>query len=325
MAETTSRVLALLGLLQAHRQWTGPELARRLGVTERTLRRDVERLRALGYRVEATRGTAGGYRLEAASDLPPLLFTGEEAVTVAVGLRLAAAQGLAGDEPTTMSALAKFEQVLPAALRERVSALAGAVTAQPGGGAPVSPDLLGALALACRDHERIRFHYLSGAGEETHRQVEPHALVVAQRNWFLVCWDLHREDWRTFRVDRIRNLLGTRLRFTPRELPAADAAQFLAAANAELGRTHTAWVVMDLPLDRMRDAFGPWAGGAQAEGEGRTRWPIGGRSVPEMLNALVWVPEGVRYVVEGPPELVTAMRETAGRMADAARRSSVDG
>ncbi|MFD3444056.1 helix-turn-helix transcriptional regulator [Microbacteriaceae bacterium 4G12] len=322
MAETTSRVLALLGVLQTHRQWTGPELARRLGVTERTLRRDVERLRALGYRVEATRGAAGGYRLEAASDLPPLLFTAQEAVTVAVGLRLAAAQGLSGDEQTTTSALAKFEQVLPAALRERVNALAGAVTAQPGRRAPVSPDLLGALALACRDHERIRFHYLAGTGEETRRLVEPHALVAAQRDWFLVCWDPHRGDWRTFRVDRIHDLAGTRLRFEPRELPAADAAQFLAAATAELSRTHTAWVVMDLPLDRMRERFGPWAAGARAEGEGHTRWPIGGRSTQELLDALVWVPEGVSYEVQGAPELVAAMRETAGRMLEAAERSS---
>jgi len=321
VVETTSRVLALLGLLQSHRQWTGPELARRLEVTDRTLRRDIERLRELGYRVVATRGTTGGYRLEAASDLPPLLFTADEAVTVAVGLRLAAAQGLSGDEQTTVSALAKFEQVLPAALRQRVNALAGAVQAQRTRGPIVSVDLLGALALACRDHERTRFRYLSGAGEETQRLVEPHALVAAERSWFLLAWDLRREDWRTFRLDRISELVGTRLRFEPRDLPAADAAEFVARAAADLSRTHTAWVILDLPLDRMRDHFGPWAAGAEADGDRRTRWPIGGRNPQELLDALVWVPEGVPYAIEGPPEFVALLRETATRMLAAAERS----
>jgi predicted DNA-binding transcriptional regulator YafY len=322
VTETTSRVLALLGLLQSHRQWTGPELARRLEVTERTLRRDIERLRELGYRVAATRGTTGGYRLEAASDVPPLLFTADEAVTVAVGLRLAAAEGLSGDEQTTVSALAKFEQVLPAALRRRVSALAGAVQARPSRGVAVSADLLGALALACRDHERVRFRYVSATGEETRRLVEPHALVAAERSWFLVCWDLRREDWRTFRLDRISDLFGTGLRFEPRDLPAGDAAEFVAQASAELRRVHTAWVVMDLPLEAMREHFGPWATGAEADGDERTRWPIRGRNPEELVDALVWVPEGVSYAIEGTPELVARMRETATRMLEAADRSS---
>jgi predicted DNA-binding transcriptional regulator YafY len=204
-----------------------------------------------------------------------------------------------------------------------VNALAGAVQAQPTRAAIVPADLLGVLALACRDHERVRFRYVSGSGEETQRLVEPHALVAAERNWFLVCWDLRRDDWRTFRLDRVRDVFGTRLRFEPRDLPAADAAEFLARAGEELRRTHTASVILDLPLDAMRAHFGPWAAGAEADGDRRTRWPISGRSPRELLDALVWVPHGVRYEVEGSPELVALMRDTAGRMLAAAERSSV--
>ena len=151
MAETTSRTLELLHLLQTHRQWPGPELAERLGVTDRTLRRDIERLRELGYRVAAERGANGGYRLEAGANLPPLLLTNDEAVAMAIGLRLAAAQGLVDGALTTQTALAKFEQVLPSAVRERVNALAASIAPESPRGAPVAGELLGQLALACRD------------------------------------------------------------------------------------------------------------------------------------------------------------------------------
>lgn len=318
MAETTSRVLALLNLLQAHRQWSGPELAARLEVTERTLRRDIERLRELGYRVEATRGRAGGYRLEAGSDLPPLLFTEDEAVTMAIGLRMAATQGITDGETTTLSALAKFEQVLPAALRTRVNALAGSITLETPRGTPISSELLGELALACRDHERIRFHYVSGGGAETDRVVEPHSLVAAERHWFFVCWDLGREDWRTFRVDRMSRFFGTRLHFSPRELPATDAAEFVAAAASALWGTLTAQVVMDMPLEEMRAYFGAWAGDASAVGESQTRWALGGRTHQEMLDPLAWIPEGVGYVIEGDADFLAFVREASERMFAAA-------
>ena len=170
---TTSRVLSLLNLLQTHRHWPGPELSRRLNVTPRTLRRDVERLRDLGYRVESVPGAGGGYRLEAGAALPPLLLTDDEAVTMAIGLRVAATQGLADGATTTLTALAKLEQVLPGPLRQRVNALAAAVQPSAPNQPAVSPELLGQLALACRDHERIRFAYTSALGEATDRQVEP--------------------------------------------------------------------------------------------------------------------------------------------------------
>ena len=204
MSDTTTRALSLLNLLQTHRHWPGTELAERLGVTERTVRRDVERLRELGYRIESTPGVAGGYRLEAGSAVPPLLLNDEEAVAMAIGLRVAAAQRLVGGPETALTALAKLEQVLPAALRRRVTALADAV--QPAGirtGEAVSTEVLGELALACRDHERVRFTYTAASGEVSRRRVEPYTLAPADRHWYLLCWDLEREDWRTFRVDRV--------------------------------------------------------------------------------------------------------------------------
>ena len=320
MAETTSRILHLLNLLQTHRQWSGSQLAERLQVTRRTLRRDIDRLRDLGYRVEATRGSGGGYRLEAGAELPPLLLTHEEAVTMAIGLRIAAAEGLTDGEQTTLSALAKFEQVLPSALRQRVNALAASVQAAATDSrrAPVSPDLLGQLALCCRDRERVRFHYVAGDGSATDRVVEPHSLVTADRTWFLVCWDLHRLDWRTFRVDRMSRLFGTRVHFAARGLPAADAAEFVAVevSRAKSG-THAAQVVMRLPIDEMRAYFGPWAVGAIAEGPEHTVWPIVGDEFVQMLSAVVWVPDGVEYEVRGSPEFLDFLRQSAHRMLQA--------
>ncbi len=318
MAETTSRTLALLSLLQTHRQWSGPELAERLGVTERTLRRDVERLRELGYRVEAARGAAGGYRLEAGSQLPPLLLTDEEAVTMAIGLRVAATQGLVDGELTTLSALAKFEQVLPSALRQRVNALASHVRPQTPRGAPVSSELLGRLALSCRDHERIRFHYVAASGAETDRVVEPHSLGAAERNWFLVCWDLQRGEWRTFRVDRMSRYFGTRLHFMPRELPATDAAEFVRAVVASLRGRVQAEVMLRMPLAAVREHFGPWAQAAVAIDDATTSWPIGGDTVELALGALAWIPAGVEYELRGSEEFLVFVRTTAERMSRAA-------
>ena len=219
MSDTTTRALSLLNLLQTHRHWPGSELADRLGVTERTVRRDVERLRDLGYRIESSPGSAGGYRLEAGSAVPPLLLTDEEAVAMAIGLRVAASQRLVSGPETTITALAKLEQGLPAPRRRRVNALAA--TVQPTGinaGAAVSSEVLGELALACRDHERVRFSYTAASGEATRRRVEPHALAPAERHWYLLCWDLDKDDWRTFRVDRLEAVEHTRVLFEPKPL-----------------------------------------------------------------------------------------------------------
>src|SRR3954470_24284171 len=219
MADTSSRLLTLLSLLQARRDWAGAELAERLQVSGRTIRRDVERLRALGYPVQALTGPAGGYRLRAGTAMPPLLLDEEEAVAIAVGLGTAARASVTGIEETSIRALVKLEQVLPAHLRRRVAALGSATIAPPAAGPTVDPQHLTTIAAACRDTECLRFDYRNRDGDATRREVEPHALVNQGRRWYLVAWDRRRADWRTFRVDRIGRPAPMGSRFTARDVP----------------------------------------------------------------------------------------------------------
>ncbi|WP_194409288.1 helix-turn-helix transcriptional regulator [Microbacterium cremeum] len=315
MSDTTTRALSLLNLLQTHRHWPGSELAARMGVTERTVRRDVERLRDLGYRIESTPGAAGGYRLEAGSAVPPLLLTDEEAVAMAIGLRVAASQRLVSGPETTITALAKLEQVLPAPLRRRVKALAEAV--QPAGlnaGAAVSSDVLGELALACRDHERVRFTYTAASGEVTRRRVEPHALAPADRHWYLLCWDLEKEDWRTFRVDRLASVEHTRVLFEPKPLTPEEIEEFIFVARSWVRQAVEADAVMELDLESMRAAFGQWGQGATAEDETHTRWPVGGSDFRETMYGLSWIPAGVEYTTTLASPEREELREVLERM-----------
>src|SRR5207248_10682 len=210
---TSSRLLALLSLLQARRDWPGTKLADRLEVSARTVRRDIDRLRRLGYPVESLTGPAGGYRLRAGSAMPPLLLDDEEAIAIAVGLRTAARSNVTGIDETAVRALVKLEQVLPAHLRRRVSALGAATWTLPAGGPTVDPRHLTEIAAACRDHECLRFGYQRRDGTESRRDTEPHALVNQGRRWYLVAWDRAREDWRTFRVDRMTKPAATGARF----------------------------------------------------------------------------------------------------------------
>lgn len=218
MPATSARLLRLLSLLQAHREWSGADLADRLGVTARTVRRDVDRLRELGYPVHASPGTGGGYQLGAGAALPPLLLDDEEAVAVAVVLRTAAGGGLEGIEETSVRALAKLEQVLPDRLRRRVEAFTSFTVPMLGGrgGPTVGADVLTELAFACRDRERVRFDYRDHQGREGRRTVEPHRLVFTERRWYLVAWDVDRRDWRTFRADRLTPRPPHGPRFEPR-------------------------------------------------------------------------------------------------------------
>ncbi|MGL4256275.1 MAG: helix-turn-helix transcriptional regulator [Microbacterium sp.] len=315
MSDTTTRALSLLNLLQTHRHWPGSELADRLGVTERTVRRDVERLRELGYRIESISGAAGGYRLEAGSAVPPLLLADEEAVAMAIGLRVAASQRLVSGPETTITALAKLEQVLPAPLRRRVNALAE--TVQPAGlnaGAAVSSEVLGELALACRDHERVRFTYTAASGEVTVRRVEPHALAPADRHWYLLCWDIDKADWRTFRVDRLTGVEHTRVLFEPRPLTPEQIEEFIFVARSWVRQAVEADAVMDLPLDDMRAIFGQWGQGATDEGDGRTRWPVGGADFRETMYGLTWIPAGVEYTTDLASPAREELREVLERM-----------
>jgi predicted DNA-binding transcriptional regulator YafY len=245
MANTSARMLRLLSLLQTHRYWPGGELAGRLDVSERTLRRDIERLRELGYPVDASRGVAGGYQLRSGAAMPPLLLDDEEAVAIAVGLRTAAGGAVDGIEETSVRALTKIVQVMPPRLRRRVDALqAYTVPAVMGGGPTVDAVALTAIAQACRDDERLRFEYTARGGERTSRLVEPHRLVSLGRRWYLVAWDAERHGWRTFRVDRLADPVSTGARFRRREVPGGDAAAFVREQIASIPTRHE--VVVDI-------------------------------------------------------------------------------
>ena len=230
--DPTGRALQLLSLLQTHRFWRGAELAERLEVTERTVRRDVDRLRDLDYPVDATSGKFGGYRLATGAHMPPLILDDDEAVAVAVGLRYAAEAAIGGIEETSLRALTKIQQLLPHRLRRRVSALHSSVTSMPRGADDdvIDPEALSVLAAACRDREEVRFDYRRGDGESSQRLVEPHQLVTAGRRWYLVAWDQRRRDWRTFRLDRLREPRLAGGHFAPREIPGGDAAGFVASS-----------------------------------------------------------------------------------------------
>jgi predicted DNA-binding transcriptional regulator YafY len=244
--DPTARALQLLSLLQTYKFWPGEELAQRLEVSGRTLRRDVDRLRELGYPVDATPGVSGGYRLTAGSHLPPLVLDDDEAVAIAVGLRAAASTSVAGIEDTALRAMAKLEQVLPDRLRRRVKAVHGNVSQLRfgGEGPTVDAEALAVLAQACRDHEQVRFVYQRRDGEDSRRLVEPHQLVSSGRRWYLAAWDVRRVDWRTFRLDRLSDPRLAGLRFTPRPIPGGDAAAFVAQSLGERPLPFTATVVV---------------------------------------------------------------------------------
>jgi predicted DNA-binding transcriptional regulator YafY len=256
--DPTGRALRLLSLLQTHRLWRGAELAERLEVTERTVRRDIDRLRDLGYPVDATPGSDGGYRLAAGAHLPPLVFDDDEAVAVAIGLRAAAGAAIDGIEDTSVQALAKIEQVLPHRLRRRVSALYASVAAlrwTHGDDEVVDPDALSVLASACRDHEEVRFDYQRRDGDDSRRLVEPHQLVTAGRRWYLVAWDLRRSDWRTFRLDRLSGAKRAGGRFAPRDIPGGDAAAYVAASIASIPRELETLLVVRAPYEELANAL----------------------------------------------------------------------
>jgi len=326
MAATTSRTLELLSLLQSHRHWSARELVDRLGVSDRTLRRDVERLRELGYGIESMRGSAGGYRLEAGTGLPPLLLSDDEGVAIAVGLRSQATAGLRGAEHTTLSALAKIEQVLPPALRRRIDALAshatvGAGFSGAGSGRPtpeVDAELLGLLALACRDSERLRFRYTDAAGEASARSIEPYRLVPVARRWYLLAWDRDRGDWRTFRLDRMSEVFQTRVRFEPLAMTDDEARTRVERALRWRSRSVTARVVVELPAGELAEYLGWYGRDVVPDGPDRCVWPLESDVVESLFVALMWLPRGIRYRVEAQPDVLGFLATQAERFAAAA-------
>jgi predicted DNA-binding transcriptional regulator YafY len=316
MPETSARLLRLLSLLQARRDWTGPALAERLGVSTRTVRADVGRLRGLGYPVHATPGVAGGYRLGAGAQLPPLLLDDEEAVAVAVGLRTAAGGTVTGIEETSVRALAKLEQVLPSRLRHRVHALHTATVPVRGPVPTVDAAVLTALATVCRDHERLRFDYTTHEGTEVTRTVEPHRLAHARGRWYLVAYDVDRDDWRTYRVDRLRPRIPTGPRFTPREPPGGDLAAYVAAKLGTATWRHRATVRVFAPADELAKRLPP---GIELLATDTESCVIAvGSDTPQMLAVYIGLLDA-DFEVTGPPELLEHFAVLATRYAKAAR------
>ncbi|WP_190160143.1 helix-turn-helix transcriptional regulator [Streptomyces litmocidini] len=320
MWETSARLLRLLSLLQAHREWSGADLAERLGVTSRTVRRDVDRLRELGYPVHASPGTGGGYRLGAGAELPPLLLDDEEAVAVAVGLRSAAGQGVEGIGESSVRALAKLEQVLPGRLRRRIGALnAFTVPLLRTPRERVDPAVLTELANACRDGERLRFAYRDHGGAATRRTVEPHRLVCTERRWYLVAWDLDRGDWRTFRADRIEPTPPHGPRFPPREPPAEDLAAYVARGVSGTAYATEATVRLLVPLAEAAAVVGALDGVLTADGEDACLLRAGANTLDMMVFHVAFT--GFEFEVVEPPELTESIRALRDRLSRALDRS----
>lgn len=316
MLETSARLLRLLSLLQAHREWTGADLAERLGVTPRTVRRDVDRLRELGYPVNASPGTGGGYQLGAGAELPPLLLDDDEAVAVAVGLRTAAGNGVEGIGEASVRALAKLEQVLPSRLRGRVSALHRFTVPILRGAdkSTIDSAVLTELATVCRDSERLRFGYRDHEGTVTRRTVEPHRLVCTERRWYLVAWDVDREDWRTFRADRIDPRPPHGPRFTPRPPPAEDLASYVSRGIAQRVYAAQAVVRLRVPQAEAMQIIGRSDGVLEPLDDQSCILRTGAVNLDVLVIHIMLI--GCEFEVVEPPELrdrIRAARDLLGR------------
>ncbi|MBA8929412.1 putative DNA-binding transcriptional regulator YafY [Kutzneria viridogrisea] len=312
------RMLRLLSLLQGRREWSGTELAERLGVTGRTIRRDVERLRALGYPVDGTTGTAGGYRLASGRDLPPLLLDDDEAVAVAVGLLSAAGTSLTGIEESSVRALAKLQQVLPTRLRSQVAAVTDTVMPIVHRDGPqIDPTMLAVLAASCRDKEVLAFEYENRDGTTTSRRVEPHGLVTIHRRWYLVAYDPARTGWRTFRVDRMVDPRPTRHRFAPRELPAADAAAYVASTIAQAPYRYTATLLVRCSAqDFARRMTAPMTGTTEAAGEDACRVHLRADSLDLVAQQVAAIAAlGLDLTLDAHEEVRARLRAVGRRLA----------
>lgn len=323
--DPTGRALQLLSLLQTHRFWPGCELAERLGVTTRTLRRDIDRLRVLGYRVDATAGTHGGYRLGSSAQIPPMLLDDDDAVAIAIGLRMAAGATIDGIDDAAVSAMAKLEQVLPDRVRRRVAALHHSIETiqwQHPEVSMIDGDQLVVIAQACRDREELRFDYCDKAGDHTARLVQPHQLVAVGRRWYLVAWDVRRTDWRTFRVDRLTGAALAGGRFESRALPAESAGAYVASSLSAGRPSIDATVVVH---DHEHD-LGPalhWIDHDIDERPDHTRRvSLRTESVDWLLSTVAQLAAIAPITVEGPDELIERIALLGHRFADATGSSS---
>ncbi|MGC0376722.1 helix-turn-helix transcriptional regulator [Streptomyces sp. SAI-229] len=315
--DTPARLLQLLSLLQTPREWPGGELADRLGVSRRTVRRDIDRLRELGYPVQATMGADGGYRLVAGKAMPPLVLDDEEAVAIAVGLRAGAGHALEGVDEASVRALAKLEQVLPGRLRHRVSTLQAATTPLTSGdGATIAPETLTVMASTVAGNERLRFAYRAADGTESRRVTEPYRLVSTGRRWYLVAYDLDRADWRTFRVDRVSDPFATGARFTPRELPTGSAAEFLRRSMYRARESYEMVVTFAAPAGAVAARLPGWLDPPEPLGEDSCRLRATVSDAKDWM-AVRLAMLGHEFTVQEPAELVEAVRELGARMSRA--------
>ncbi|MGE2732220.1 helix-turn-helix transcriptional regulator [Mycolicibacterium vaccae] len=316
MSETTARVLQLLGLLQSRRVWSGHELAERLAVTPRSVRRDVERLRDLGYPVHASAGVGGGYQLGAGAALPPLLLDPEEAVAMAVCLRVAAGGSVAGVGESALRALTKLDQVMPARLRSQVAAVhESTVTLDAATDTPVAPEVLMTLARASRDREHVRASYVDARGAVTERRIEPYHLVTTGRRWYLLCFDRDRDDWRSLRLDRMSDVVAAGTTFRPREAP--DPAAYIRRAITSSPYPFVGRVRYFAPSDVVAQYFPVTSVDIEADGPDRCILTAGADDPMRMVPWLA-MPD-CKFEVLEPPELVAAVRTMSHRLAAAVR------
>ncbi len=315
MLDTSARLLRLLSLLQSRPDWSGPELADRLEVTTRTVRRDVDRLRQLGYPVDATHGPEGGYRLGSGASLPPLLLDDDEATAVAVALGATARGAVRGMEEPALAALAKLDRLLPPRLRVRVGALRSATVQLGGGDGDVDGEVLVTAAQACAGMERLVLDYTDRDGNDTERRIEPHRLVSTGRRWYLVALDLDRRAWRTFRVDRISAATRTGHRFRHDDPP--DAAALVSEALAVAPYRYTAVVRIAATADEVRARVPPTVGVVEADGDDAAVLTTGSDDLDSIAGHLVQL--GLPFEALEPPELRDLLRRTATSLAAAHR------
>ncbi|MGB3695910.1 MAG: YafY family protein [Gordonia sp. (in: high G+C Gram-positive bacteria)] len=321
MADPTARTLKLLALLQAHRLWPALELAERLGTTERTVRRDVDRLRELGYPVQSVRGNGGGYQLAPGGSLPPLVVDEEEAVAIVAALRTAAHGSAAGLAEASVRALAKVTQVLPARLRRRADALTTMSVPLPGRRAPaVDAQTLTTVALACRDAVELEFHYAPGgrsAGVPGNRRTEPLRLVPVGQRWYLLAYDLDRNDWRTFRLDRLRSPAPGKRRFAPRSVPGGDPAAYV-RESLRGGRDHDVRIVVHAEPDTVRERIGRWSEVAEHVDGSLVSMPA---DDPGWIALALGILDVDYEFLDVPAEVLHALRRRHAREARALRLS----
>lgn len=321
MLTASTRLLSLLSLLQSRPHWAGSALAERMQVHPRTVRRDIDRLRQLGYPIQASSGVAGGYAFRAGRALPPLLLDDEEALAAAIALRTAVTGTVSGIEHTAVTALVKLEQVMPPRLRKRLDALRTTVLPLDQSGPVVDADLLATLAGACRDQLQLHLDYADRNNQSSHRCVEPHGVVLTDRRWYLVAWCTARADWRTFRIDRIVASPVIGVHFSPRAGPGDGDLRAWVARSLSLGQySEQARVILHAPLAAMQRQIPTSAGTLEAVDSERCLLTFSGSALGSIVYWLMAME--LEFEVLGPPALAQKLRDAGQRVARGLARSA---